>query len=117
VGLVPLLTLLLATPAISWLRRCRLILVGILLLAAFHVLYVVLAIRLSYVSYGLTQVGAVQWYLYDWVQVLFRVAWDIIAVLIWVGLTFKYWPMGGRAAACPRAGDGDRGSRSTKRKL
>lgn len=91
VGLVPLLTLLLATPRIRWLKRAKLLVLGVLLLALFHVIYVVLAIRLSYVSYGLTQVGVARWYFYDWVQVLFRVVWDIIAILIWVGLTFRIW--------------------------
>ena len=89
VAFVPLVALLLATPNLGWLKRCKLTVLGLIILASFHVAYVVAAVRFGYAAYGLTEVTGAKWYLYDWAQIVFRIMWDIIAIFIWTVLTFN----------------------------
>ena len=91
VAFVPLVALLLATPNLGWLKRGKLTVLGLIVLASFHVAYVVAAVRFGYAAYGLTEVTGAKWYLYDWAQIVFRIMWDIIAIFIWTVLTFNSW--------------------------
>ena len=90
-ALVPLLALFLATPDLGVLRRARLVLVGLALLACFHIVYLIAAVKLSHVFWGPRQVGGAAYYLCDWMQILTRILWEVVAPLIWTALAFKYW--------------------------
>jgi general stress protein CsbA len=95
VGLVPLLALFLASPYLGMTRRLKLTAVGVLVMGAFHVGYLVAAVELGYVFTGLTHVGRLEYGICDWIQVLFRVTWESSAVLIWALLVAKDWFGGG----------------------
>jgi len=91
VGLVPLVALLLATPGLGWKRRGMLAGVGVLLLMLFHIVYLVITVKLLYIFCGLDEVGNVAYRVYDWGQIMVRVVWEASAVLLWVALTFSHW--------------------------
>ncbi len=90
-ALVPLLALLLATPNLGVLRRAKLVLIGVGILMCFHIVYLVAAVKLSHVFLGPRDVGRATFYLCDWMQILIRILWEAVAVLIWAALTVKYW--------------------------
>jgi len=91
VGFVPLVALLLATPGLSWKRRGGLTAVGVLLLMVFHIVYLVITVKLLYVFCGLDEVGNAAYRVYDWGQIMVRVLWEASAVLLWVALTLGHW--------------------------
>lgn len=91
VGLVPLVALFLATPGLGWKRRGILTGIGVLLLILFHIVYLVITVKLLYVFCGLDEVGNVAYRVYDWGQIMVRVVWEASAVLLWVALTLGHW--------------------------
>ena len=88
---VPLLALFLATPKLRVVRRIKLALIGLIILACFHITYLIAAVRLGYIFVGLSKVGRAEYCFCDWMQVLLRILWEVAAVLIWWALTFRYW--------------------------
>ena len=91
VGLVPLVALFLATPGLGWKRRGTLTAFGVLLLMLFHIVYLVITVKLLYIFCGLDEVGGVAYRVYDWGQIMVRVIWEASAVLLWMALTFGHW--------------------------
>jgi hypothetical protein len=88
-GLVPLLALLLATPASGLKQHLMRALVGLGAMFLFHVVYLSASVELTYHIVGLRQAGSGVSPLLDWGQVLLRVSWEAAPVLIWGGIV---WP-------------------------
>jgi len=102
VGFIPLVALLLATPGLRRWARLRAILAGIALLAVLHIGFLVGAVRLLYVAYGLDAVSGAGSTVCQWAQVLLRVIWEGAALVIWAALALRAWrndrsPAGWRA--------------------
>lgn len=91
-GVVPFVALLLATPRIPWRKRASLLIAGIGVLILLHAAYLVGAVRLLYVIYGLNPVQPSAKGFYDWAQVALRVLWEASGVLVWAALTARRWP-------------------------
>jgi hypothetical protein len=91
VGFIPLMTLLAVTPGLSRLRRLRAMAIGGLLLALVHVVFLVGAVRLLYVAYGLSSVSATGSTVCRGAEVLLRLIWEGSALLIWAALALGAW--------------------------
>jgi hypothetical protein len=91
VGFVPLMALMLVTPGLGLWRRLRALGVGALLLSATHVLFLVGAVRLLYVAYGLDVVSATGAGVCQWAQVTLRILWEGGALVIWGALALRAW--------------------------
>jgi len=105
-ALVPLTALLLATPGLAWTRRIRRVLIGVVVLFALTVGYVVGSVEVTYVMVGLREVGRTAWRTLDWAQVLLRLLWEVAPVLVWAGLAVRDW----RAFAPAHSGQNDQAS-------
>ena len=90
-GLAPFLALFLATPELGKGRRLKLILIGSVILIFFHVLYLVSSVELAYVFVGCSEVGSLLYRVLDWSQVLLRILWEVVPILIWALLTHRIW--------------------------
>ncbi|UCF10828.1 MAG: hypothetical protein JSW65_03875 [Candidatus Bipolaricaulota bacterium] len=91
VGFVPLLALLLATPGLRPWRRLRLLGFGVALLSTTHIVFLVGAVRLLYVAYGLDVVGPMAAGVCQWAQVSLRILWEAGALVIWAALALRAW--------------------------
>ena len=90
-GLIPLIALLISVPGAGILSRLRRTLIGIVILFAVHVIYLIGSIELTYVAVGLHTVGATGKRVLDWAQILLRILWQVSPVLIAVLLSVDYW--------------------------
>jgi len=102
-GLIPLVALILATPGIGRLRRLRILGVGLLLIAGVHVLFLVGAVRLLYVAYGLESVSPGTARVCQWAQVFLRILWEGSALVIWAALLLGAWRRGRPAVSSTKA--------------
>jgi hypothetical protein len=94
-AVVPLLSLLAATPGLRWRRRLAIAAGGVAALFALQVLYVVVSVELSYSAAGLAGGGAretAQWGV--------RLLWEAAPIAIWLAFTLGAWR---RAFAALRA--------------
>ncbi|MBN1858179.1 hypothetical protein JW848_03125 [Candidatus Bipolaricaulota bacterium] len=91
-GVVPFVALLFATPKIPWRRRAALLGAGLGLLILLHAAYLVGAVRLLYVIYGLEPVEPSTKGFYDWAQIALRVLWEASGILVWVAVAVRRWP-------------------------
>ena len=90
-ALIPLLALFAATPGLGWRRLAIRAPLGVLLLLIAHTIYLVVSVELSYAAIGLTEVGPFAARSLDAWQILVRVLWEAIPVLIWLAFTFDAW--------------------------
>ena len=90
-ALIPLLALFAATPGLGWRRMAIRAPIGVLLLLVVHTVYLVVSVELSYAAIGLTGVGPFAARSLDAWQILVRVLWEAIPVLIWLAFTFDAW--------------------------
>jgi hypothetical protein len=85
-AVIPLLALFLATPNLRWGRRAALTASGLTALFAFHVLYVVVSVELSYSAAGLAAGGT-----REIAQLAVRLLWEASPIVIWLAFTIGAW--------------------------
>jgi len=90
-GLGLLITLFLATPNLKALTRLRRLGLGLGILFAIDVLYILYDIRSTYISGGIIPVSISDAYFDAWLQSFFAIGRKLFPVLIWGLLTFTFW--------------------------
>ncbi len=101
-ALVPMISLLIATPRMGLRRRLACLSVGLLAILLFQLMYLVVSVELSYAALGLMEVGIVLSAMLDGLQVLVRVLWEAAPILIWVVLTAPIWRRSWQESQGPR---------------
>lgn len=90
-ALIPLIALFAATPGLGWRRLAIRLPISVVLLLISHAIYLVVSVELSYAAIGLTDVGPFAARSLDAWQILVRVLWEAIPILIWLSFTFDAW--------------------------
>lgn len=90
-GLPLLVTLFLATPGMRILTRLRRLALGLGLLFAIDLFYILFDIRSTYLSLGLVRASRSELYFDAWLQAFFAIGRKLFPLLIWGLLTFPFW--------------------------
>ena len=91
-NMIVLMSLLLATPELTWLSRIRRVALGGVLLAAAHVLFIVFQVKAKFVNMGLLSVSEPTAYGLNWLAVLFGTLGEgLFPLLIAGALSWRAW--------------------------
>ena len=101
-ALVPLVSLVLAAPHLSVVRRAKRLALGMGFLFGLHLFYVVGSVELAYVAMGLSTVGQAASRVLDWAQVLLRLFWEAAPLALFVGFAARDWRNWARGDAAER---------------
>lgn len=90
-AVVPLIALFAAAPGLGWTRRGTRLAMGLVLMFLAQTSYVVVSVQLAYAAIGLTSVGPIAARMLNGWQVVVRVLWEAMPLMVWGALTASAW--------------------------